>query len=461
MDKLLDSLGIVNQLLKKKHFKKALRLLINNKEKFPNDKRVDVALAVLYKETHEYDKSIIHISSCIDSEVPKDYVEEFISEVFSKILNLIFDPKEIKIYLNLLNNLIEKNLNNLDHIFIRSLLLYKLNSFKGAIYDLKFCLENQKDQNKLTLIKWNLSLIFLKIGYIKKGLDLYEARFQVSFLKSNYEGYKNIYWDNNTNLVEKKIFVYFEQGYGDTIQYVRFLHDLVLKKAKVFFLCQKPLFSLISNSFPEVTIIRSFSNKYDYIVPLLSLPKLLAYDNFSKLSSTKYLKVDSKVKLNLDYRINNNKINIGLCWRGNPEHRNDVNRSFDIKNLQNILEDQRFVFHSLMNFHSDNELIFIENNFNFINHSKHLKDFNDTASLINLIDGVISVDTSIAHLSGALGINTKLILPKIDSDFRWRLRSNNSNWYKSIKIYRQSSYKFLQDILNEALLDFFKGKPSK
>jgi ADP-heptose:LPS heptosyltransferase len=107
-----------------------------------------------------------------------------------------------------------------------------------------------------------------------------------------------------------------------------------------------------------------------------------------------------------------------------------------------------------MNFHSDDELFFMQNNQNFKNHSEHLREFNDTALLINSLDGVISVDTSLVHLSGALEVNTKLILPKIDSDFRWHLRSSKSDWYKSVKIYRQTSHSSLQDLLNKALLDF-------
>lgn len=454
MDNVLDNLEIVNQLFEKKHFKKALKLLSNLKEKFPDEKKIDISLAILYRETHEYKKSIIHISNCINSEAPKDFVENFISDVFLKILNLTFDPVKIKIYLELLNNLIKKNLNNLQLIFYRSQFFYRLNKFKRALHDLEFCRENEVNEDKLIAINWNLSLIYLKIGQIKKGYEFYEARFKVAFLKSNYEGYKNVYWEKHTNLADKKIFVYFEQGYGDTIQYVRFLNDLVLRKAKIFFLCQKSLFSLIQNSFPKVTLVRDFSNKYDYVIPLLSLPKLLDYDNFFKLSSAKYLKAESQSRLKLNYKANNNKINIGLCWKGNPKHQNDINRSFDIKILQNILKDQRFVFHSLMNTHSDDELIFISNNSNLLNHSNNLIDFNYTASLINTLDGVISVDTSIAHLAGALGVNTKLILPIINSDFRWHLRSTKSCWYKSIKIYRQSPYKPLNNILNEALLDF-------
>lgn len=452
LDILSDNLSIVNELLKKKHYKKALRLLLNLKEKLPSEKKIDVALAVLYREKHQYDLAIKHIAICVDSEIPKDYVNKFLSEIFTKIYDTYHDQKEIKYYLKLLDDLIKKNSNILDLIFIRSTFFCRLNRFKKAICDLKFCLKNQKNESKLTLIKWNLSLIYLKIGYIKKGCELYESRFNVSFLESNYSDYNNIYWESNSKLDDKKIFVYFEQGYGDTIQYVRFLHDLILKKAKVFFLCQKSLSSLIKNSFPEVTIVDSFSNEYDYIVPLLSLPKLLDYDNFSKLSSAKYLDVESNIKLN--FEIDNNKINIGLCWRGNPKHRNDLNRSFDINCFQDILDDERFLFHSLMNFHSDDELFFMQNNQNFKNHSEHLREFNDTALLINSLDGVISVDTSLVHLSGALEVNTKLILPKIDSDFRWHLRSSKSDWYKSVKIYRQTSHSSLQDLLNKALLDF-------
>ena len=200
---------------------------------------------------------------------------------------------------------------------------------------------------------------------------------------------------------KKKIFIYFEQGYGDTIQYVRFLHDLIQKKAKVFFLCQKSLFSLIHNSFPEVTLVSDLSEEYDYIVPLLSLPKLLNLENLSQLSSTRYLKVDPNIGSNSNLKIDNKKINVGLCWRGNPNHQNDINRSFEIKYFQNILNDHRFVFHSLMNLHSDDELMFIKNYSNFIDHSKNLNDFNHTASLLISLDGIITVDTSIAHLAGA------------------------------------------------------------
>ena len=134
--------------------------------------------------------------------------------------------------------------------------------------------------------------------------------------------------------------------------------------------------------------------------------------------------------------INSNHLRIGLSWSGNPLHKNNHNRSMSLDDFSELLS-LPFEFYSLQKEvpHEDLEIL---NNSKIIDHQKSLRDFSDTASLIKMLDVVISVDSVIAHLAGALGKKTFLLLPE-KSSFLWMNERKDSPWYPSVRIFRQST----------------------
>ncbi len=133
---------------------------------------------------------------------------------------------------------------------------------------------------------------------------------------------------------------------------------------------------------------------------------------------------------------NSNQLRVGLCWSGNPLHKNNHNRSMSLDDFSKLISFP-FEFYSLQKEIPHDDLEILDNS-KIIDHQNSLIDFSDTASLVKMLDIVISVDSVIAHLAGALGKKTFLLLPD-KSSFLWMDERKDSPWYPSIKIFRQST----------------------
>jgi len=286
---------------------------------------------------------------------------------------------------------------------------------------------------------WNKSLLHLFQGNYKDGWELYEYRWQ-SFAKEWARDYPKKLWLGNESIKNKVIFIYPEQGHGDFIQcyrYIALLKDLHPKK--IILEVTEPFYKLISTQDIEIEVIgpNIQHSKFDFYSPIMSLP--LAF-------KTKISNVPNKCPYLLT-NLNNNKIweekfkksnhlRIGLCWAGNPLHKNNHNRSMLLDDFYELIS-LPFEYHSLQKGMTHEEQKIIKKS-DVIDHQDSLKDFSDTASLIRMMDIIISVDTVIAHLAGALGKKTFLLLPD-KSSFLWLNERKDSPWYPSVKIFRQST----------------------
>jgi ADP-heptose:LPS heptosyltransferase len=186
----------------------------------------------------------------------------------------------------------------------------------------------------------------------------------------------------------------------------------------------------------------------------MSLPIIFKTDLHSIPSSQKYININSYIdKLEKWDNLLNKKQRpqIGVAWSGNPSHKNDQNRSISLDRLLNHLPDT-FKYISLHNEIRTNDVATLKANNMVLDASTYLSDFSDTAALIHYLDLVITVDTSLAHLSGAIGKNTWLLLP-FAPDWRWLLNREDSPWYASIKIYRQKKLGDWDDVLQEVGAD--------
>lgn len=294
---------------------------------------------------------------------------------------------------------------------------------------------------------WNKSLTKLVMGDLNEGWDLYGYRPKEKDLDlyhhNQIEELKSL-----DDIANKNIFVWCEQGLGDTIQFCRYIPKLINLGAKVYLQVQKPLLNLLGSQL-DCAVISEIDNslKFDFQVPLLTLPKLFK-TNLQNIPEPLNIKVDSrqiskwKEKLN----ISNEKPNIGIAISGNPNHKNDLNRSIPLELLSSLFDLGKF-FLIQKEVNAADEKIAVQHK-NIIFLGDQLEDFIDTASIISNMDLIISVDTSLIHLAGSLNKKSLLMLPWCP-EWRWLLDRLDSPWYPSIKIFRQKFFEDWESVINQ------------
>jgi tetratricopeptide (TPR) repeat protein/ADP-heptose:LPS heptosyltransferase len=300
---------------------------------------------------------------------------------------------------------------------------------------------------------WNKSLALLLKGDFDLGWELYEWRWKTEEISKNKRNLPQPLWLGSEDLICKTILLHAEQGLGDAIQFCRFASLVKKRGAYVVMEVPKTLAGLLSGLEGVDEIIPKGEKLplFDYHCPLLSLPFALKTDLKSIPNTTPYLRAStSKVaswKHKLGVKI---KPRIGLAWSGSTSHKNDHNRSIKLKELLPILP-KNYEYICLQKEIRDNDkkdLVGGEIR-SFVD---EIEDFNDTAGLCELMDVVISVDTSVAHLAAAMGKPTCLLLSHIP-DWRWLMGREDSPWYETVKLYRQDVDRSWTVVLSKLALD--------
>ena len=341
--------------------------------------------------------------------------------------------------LNQIDNFISlKNLSNYDlseAYSFRGVLYSKLGLFSQSLNEHKKAERQCKDNY---LAKWNLGLSYLLNGNFEKGFQLYEYR----FLKNNSK------FRNTVKTVEeiknKNILVLGEQGFGDIIQFSRYLPLLQQHVQELTFLPPLELFDIFNNT--NIKVIKSFNPKdYDFIIPLMSLPYIFQ-TNLKTIPSSNYLASNSIKK-----KLNSKKINIGLSWSGRNTYPYDFLRSIPLQQLESIysLDPNKFQFYCLQkdirvsdqSCFDQSNIVYFENN-----------SFADIAKIILDLDLVISSDTSILHLAATLQVKTFGLIPYCP-DWRWLLNGKSSPWYPSLHIYRCNNNNDWTTVIDKIIKD--------
>jgi len=287
---------------------------------------------------------------------------------------------------------------------------------------------------------FNKSILKLLLGEYKEGWQLYESRKDKEDSKNRYPKFQASLWLGNVSIKDKTLLVHSEQGLGDSIQFCRYLPILKsFKPKKIIFHVEKLLLSLLSSMDNEITFLEKNRAlpSFDYYCPLMSLPLALKSTLETIPANIPYLKADNVKNKHWQEKLGKQtKPRIGLVWSGSTKHKNDHNRSLKLQQLSSLLK-LPFEFHSLQKDIRDGDKKTLKAYKNIDQHHKDLDDFSDTAALVNQMDLIISVDTSVAHLAGALGKKVWILLPFI-VDFRWLLDRDDSPWYPTSKLFRQS-----------------------
>ncbi len=259
----------------------------------------------------------------------------------------------------------------------------------------------------------------------------------------------------------KRILIYDEQGLGDAIQFIRFLPLLINQGANVIFECNASLYELFMKFKCNMSIIKREENKepdieYDYQIALLSLPLYfnLTIENFNQ--GIPYLFADTlSIKKMSMFIGGRSDFNIGIVWGGNPNHTGDNKRSCKLSYFKSLLAIEDIKLFALQKGIPLQQVFEID--FPLVVLNDHLSTLMDTAGAIENLDLIITIDTSIAHLAGAMGKPVWLLLPFFP-DWRWMLKRNDSPWYPSMRLFRQSEEDNWGSVFNELLIELKNKK---
>ena len=363
------------------------------------------------------------------------------------------------------------NPNSAEAFYNRGVVYEKLNQFKSAIDDYSIAIKLNpydykaynnrgvarretkcfnaaiRDFDKSIKINpdfaegyYNKSLTLLSIGKLKEGFKLYEYRWKTEHFQSKIRHFSQPLWLGDAKLTGKKILIHSEQGLGDSIQFCRYIKCFEVLDCTVFLEVEKPLIKLMECLLPSDQIFEKDSSlpSFDYHCPLMSLPFAFSKNTKSIPYSERYLSADIKqIKSWKSHLVKTKKPRIGICWRGNSEHVNDHKRSINLPSIIDLIDDS-FAWVSLQYDVTQTELDLINSNTNIIHYGQEIGDFAKTAALVKSLDAIICVDTSIAHLAGAIGKSVFLMLCDV-ADARWKTTGSATPWYQNTVLIRQKS----------------------
>jgi hypothetical protein len=308
----------------------------------------------------------------------------------------------------------------------------ELKRFDEAMESFRNALAFKEDYHEAI---YNRALVHLLMGRFDIGWRDYEARRNTRHTVGNRSWGKPL-WLGETDISGKTILVDWEQGFGDVIQMCRYISLLESAGATVLFLPQKKLRTLMRglNANPHLVDLETDIPQFDLHCPLLSLPFAFKTD-IGSIPTASYLSADEdKVAVWRRRFGRKTKLRVGVVWSGNVLP--DKGRSIELERFQRLF-DPCLEFISLQKEVTDAERIRLEDA-GVLHAGDGFADFSDTAALCVLMDLVISIDTSVAHLAGALGVPVWVLLSWVPG-WTWLLDRDDSPWYPSMRLFRQTA----------------------
>lgn len=313
---------------------------------------------------------------------------------------------------------------------------------------------------------WNLALLLLMKGQFSEAWPHYEWRWKRGgYCHANHRNFAQPVWLGQFSIQGKALLVHAEQGMGDTLQFVRFIQDLHTQGAKIFLEVQAPLVSLL-RQLPNVEQVFARGEPLPHFEAhcgLMSLPYALKINLKELINSDAYLQPHPQKVAQWKKRLPPHQgLRVGLVWSGGfrpnqPEvWQLNERRNLPLEQLKSLnLPGIQWI--SLQKGdHAENELAKLTAlNWGgppLLNFSHLLTDFSETAALIACLDLVISVDTSTAHLAGAMGRQT-WILNRFDACWRWGIDQSTTPWYQHVKLYKQTQPGLWSDVVSQVQQD--------
>lgn len=284
----------------------------------------------------------------------------------------------------------------------------------------------------------NQALMWLVLGDFRAGWNEYEWRWKVAGFPPRQE-FSRPLWLGKEPLEGKSILLHAEQGLGDTVQFVRYAKLVAARGAQVLLEVQPELMPLLTGIDGAAKIFARGEKlpPFDLHCPLLSLPLALGTELETIPADTFYLQppIDRLERWKRRFH-STDVLRIGFCSSGNPTHPNDHNRSIDLARFGPLFSIRGVEFICLQKELGAADAEFLSKHVEVIHLGNELADLADTAVVASMLDLVVSVDTVVAHIAGAMGRPVWLLLP-FSPDWRWLLGRNDSPWYPTARLFRQ------------------------
>jgi tetratricopeptide (TPR) repeat protein len=342
----------------------------------------------------------------------------------------------------------------------RGVSLHELKRFDEALASYEQALALRPDYAQVDL---NEAICRLLIGDFDRGWEKFDRYF------NRYYQFRRLTVSKGTAFVAiagNAILLHARQGFGDTMQFSRYVPLVANLAKRVILEVEAPLHGLMSTLPGAAQIVARGEPLPDFDIqcPLESLPLAFGTRLETIPSATPYLGVSSQAMMNWNARLGGprNCPKIGLAWSGNPMNWNDQNRSVRLASLLRLL-DLNSTFVSLQKDVRADDAAVLKARSDVLHFGDELKDFSDTAAIISNLDLVISVDSSIVHLAGALAKPVWVMLPFIP-DWRWLLDREDSPWYPTARLFRQDDSRSWESVIlrvHVALQDFVRNYFSK
>lgn len=285
--------------------------------------------------------------------------------------------------------------------------------------------------------QWDRALTLLEMGNLKVGLEAYEWRWKLD--RSPPRTFDVPMWDGS-KLNGKTVLVHHEQGFGDMIQFARYLPMIKERGGQVVVEIQPELASV----FGTVKGVSKIFNrgqtppKHDFYIPMMSLAHIFGTELKTIPAKVPYISAPDANAVQLPTSLGKIK-RVGIAWAGRPTHRNDRNRSAGFKHFIEILGLPGMSVFSLQKGPASQDISNFGCDALVTNLSGRINDFADTAAILSQLDLVITVDTALAHMAGAMGIPTWVAVP-FAPDWRWMRGKETSPWYPSMRLFRQKRH---------------------
>ena len=291
---------------------------------------------------------------------------------------------------------------------------------------------------------WNLSLALLLSGNYTEGWKGYKWRRNAELkVLTDYHSTGKPRWDGSS-FESRRLLVHYEQGLGDNIQFVRYIPMIKARGGTVIFETLKPLIGLLRgfegiDELVEYVPNRKMPLEYDVYTSLLDMPFIFGTTVETIPSRVPYIYADPLKARYWRDKLAGPQLKVGIAWAGSPEHGNDRYRSCSLKNFIPLGQVEGVRLYGLQKGPAARQMDEFAETIPVTNISENFNDFTDTSAAIENLDLVISVDTSVLHLSGAMGKPTWALLPYAP-EWRWMLNRTDSPWYPTMRLFRQSNW---------------------
>lgn len=406
-----------------------------------------------YRNNEQLEKAKETAEKIIEKEPDNSDNYYRLGEISDKIYNKYEKEEDIK---NAILNLeIAKKMNPNKKLYYKALtILYtKTGDFQKVKEAWDNCFKFKSQITNTDFVDYGMFLI--RTGDFKNGFEFYEKRFITETKAVQYPKINKPLYDGKKDISGKTLLVQSEQGYGDVFLFSRFFYELKNRNIKIIARVPNTTLEIVKRSFPFVQAVSNEKKlediNFDYHIPLMSLPLALNLNKANIPNKGKYLFADeNKTKEFNNKLFNNNKFKIGINYKGSLRGLNT--RNVPLEELLPLTKINNVQVYSLQ-FDEPDETF---KDTNIINLAPYIKTFDDTASLTDNMDLMITADNSTMNLSGALGKKTFCLFNMIP-EFRWfDLKGNDVKWYSFVKPYqckKQSEWKpviekMVEDIKN-------------